>query len=239
MSEDDERRVRELRELAALADGTLPPDRRAAVERKVAESPRLQVLLAEQRRALEAVRTLDERAPHHVRDAIETARASRRPPARRVAALGIAAAAAAVALVLILLPGSKEATPTVAQAAAIASRTPASGAPQLAQAWGLQFPELERAAGWKDLGSRVDHVGNREARTVYYAKGGRRIAYTILSSGSVKVPAGTRSWLRKNKHWYTFGQAGRTVVAWERKGHMCVVSATGLDSRPLVDLITR
>ena len=39
--------------------------------------------------------------------------------------------------------------------------------------------------------------------------------------------------------WYTFEQGGRTVVAWERKGHMCVVSAAGLDSGPLVELITR
>ena len=67
----------------------------------------------------------------------------------------------------------------------------------------------------------------------------RRIAYTILSSGSVRVPAGTRSWRRKGRAWYTFEQGGRTVVAWERKGHMCVVSAAGLDSGPLVELITR
>jgi hypothetical protein len=174
-----------------------------------------------------------------LRDAVEKARTSRRPPPRRVAALGIAAAAAVVAVVLILLPGPRKATPSVAQAAAIAGRTPPRGSPDLAQAWGLDFPELERSGGWKDRGSRVDRVGNREARTVYYAQDRRRIAYTILSAGRVSVPAGTRSWQRKGKSWYTFHQAGRTVVAWERKGHMCVVSASGLDSGPLVDLITR
>ena len=239
MSAGDERRDRELRELAGLADGSLPPDRRAEVERKVAASPRLQALLAEQRRAIAAVRALDHRAPGHVRDAIATARATRRPAPRRVAAVGIAAAAAIAAVVLILLPGTEEATPSLAQAAAIAGRTPPRTGRDLAQAWGLDFPALERSGGWKDLGSRVDRVGNREARTVYYAKDGRRIVYTILSSGRVSVPGGTRSLRRKGKSWYTFDQAGRTVVAWERKGHMCVVSASGLDSRPLVDLITR
>ena len=239
MSAEDERREQERRELAALADGSLAPERRAELEQKVAESPRLQMLLAEQRRALAAVRALDQRAPVHLRDAVATVRARRRPPARRVAALGIAAAGGIVALVLILLPGAKEAAPSLPQAAAIAARMPPRSSPDIARAWGLDFPELERSAGWKDAGSRVDRVGNREARTVYYANGARRIAYTILSAGRVSVPAGTHSWRRKGKSWYRFDQGGRTVVAWERKGHMCVVSATGLDSRPLVDLITR
>ena len=39
-------------ELTALADGRLPPSRRAAVEAAVAASPALAALLAEQRRAL-------------------------------------------------------------------------------------------------------------------------------------------------------------------------------------------
>jgi hypothetical protein len=239
MSAEDKRREQERRELAALADGSLPFPQRMELERKVAQSPRLQAMLAEQRRALTAVRALDQRAPDHVRSAIATARNRRRPPARRVAALGIAAAAASVAVVLILLPGSEEATPSLAQAAAIAGRVPPRASPDLSQAWGLDFPALERSGGWKDLGSRVDRVGNREARTAYYARDGRRIAYTILSSGKVRVPSNTQPWHRKGKSWYRFDQAGRTVVAWERHGHMCVVSASGLDSRRLVDLITR
>ena len=42
----------ELAELAALADGTLPADRRAEVEARVAASPELQELLERQRQSL-------------------------------------------------------------------------------------------------------------------------------------------------------------------------------------------
>src|SRR5207244_1635849 len=67
MPADEKRRDRELAELAALADGSLPLERRKALEQRVAASPRLQALLREQREALEAVRALDQRAPRHLR----------------------------------------------------------------------------------------------------------------------------------------------------------------------------
>lgn len=233
---------RELAELAALADGSLPAERRAEVERRVAASPRLKALLREQRAALAAVRSLDDRAPGHVRESIATTRAhpAARGPRGAVAVGAVAVAAGVVAtLVLLALPGSEPAAPTLSQAAALADRQPASrGLASSEDAWGLEFPELERI-GWTDAGSRMDHVGSRAARTVYYVNNGRRIAYTILSTGSVSVPTGTRSWRRKGKPWYAFDRAGRAVVAWERQGHMCVVSASGLKGRRLVALITR
>jgi hypothetical protein len=245
MPADETRKERELAELAALADGSLPPERRAELEQRVAASPRLQALLRDQRDALDAVRSLDDRAPDHVRESIATRTLERpaRPPRRRraaVAAVALAVAAGVATLVLIALPGSEPAAPTLAQAAALADRQPALRAlPSGETAWGLAFPHLERRGGWKDAGARLDRVGSRAARTVYYVSNGRRIAYTILSTGSLSVPSGTRSWRRKGKPWYAFDQAGRKVVAWERKGHMCVVSASGLSGRRLVDLITR
>ena len=48
--------AQEMEELSALADGTLPAERRAAVEARVAASAELRRLLARQRRAVEAVR---------------------------------------------------------------------------------------------------------------------------------------------------------------------------------------
>ena len=50
------------RDLAALADGSLDSARREQVEARVAGSPRLQALLAEQRSALAAI-ARDDRAP--------------------------------------------------------------------------------------------------------------------------------------------------------------------------------
>jgi hypothetical protein len=237
MPGDEKRRDQELAELAALADGSLPPDRRDALERRVAASPRLQALLREQREALEAIGALDDPAPYRLRESIAPV-LDRPRPRRRLAALALGAIALGV--IALALPGSEPATPTLAQAAALATLKPASGGiPDSERAWGLEFPDLAHLRGWKDAGSRADEVGNRAARTVYYVQGGRRIAYTILSAGSVHVPDGTRSWRRKGSPWYAFDQGGRTVVAWERHGHMCVVSASGLDGRRLVELITK
>jgi hypothetical protein len=151
----------------------------------------------------------------------------------------VAAATAATVLVLLALPGSEPAPPTLAQAAALAARAPTRAAlPGGDAAWGLAYPDLEQL-GWRDAGARVDRVGDRDARTVYYHDDGRRIAYTILASGPVRVPDGARTWRRRGKRWYGFEHDGRTVVAWERHGHMCVVSANGLGGRPLVRLISR
>src|SRR6266508_3429750 len=75
MGSDEKRRAREREreaaDLAALADGTLPPERRREVEERVAGSPRLQLLLLEQRAALEAIRARAERAPQRLHDALE------------------------------------------------------------------------------------------------------------------------------------------------------------------------
>jgi anti-sigma factor RsiW len=58
----------EMAELCALADGTLPAERRLAVEARVAASPELQELLNRQRRALAAMEILaDEHMPAWLR----------------------------------------------------------------------------------------------------------------------------------------------------------------------------
>jgi hypothetical protein len=235
-AEEERRGDRELAELAAFADGSLPPAKREALERRIAASPRLQMLLREQAAALDAVRGLEDRAPHRLRESVA---AARRLPARRfrprVALAGLGVAAGLALLTLLVLPDSDSTLPTLAQAASIAARPPTSAQPAVT-AWGLEYPDL---AGWRAVGSRTDRIGGETARTVFYAKGGRRIAYTILSGGRVRIARGTHTWKRKGKPWYAFTEQGRAVVAWDRKGHMCVVSANGLHGRGLVELITR
>jgi hypothetical protein len=259
----DERRSRdlELADLAALADGSLPPERRPEVEARVAASPRLQALLREQQAALRVVRMRQERAPRRLHDAVarlhgsrsaggSPVRHARRHAGRQRIVLGLGlglAAAGAAALALLVLPGSEPAPPTLVEAAALAARAATSAEPSGEQsgavlagvkAWGLEYPNLSRAKGWRSSGSRTDRVGDRTAKTVFYTKDGRRIAYTILSPGSVRVPRGAAAWHRKGRPWYALDEDGRTVVAWERKGHMCVVSVNGIRRRALVDLIT-
>jgi len=99
----------EVAELAALADGTLPPERRAAVEAHVAASPELAERLAEQQRALGYTRqaAADVDAPAGLRRRVE---AQRRPsrgwaPGRVVLA-GVAAVAVIAAGIGIVVSRS-------------------------------------------------------------------------------------------------------------------------------------
>ena len=92
----------EIAELAALADGSLAPERRAALETQVAESSELADRLAEQQRAVELVRSTaaEVDAPASLRARIEAPQRARRRPTRRRVGL-IAAGAAAVLAVAI------------------------------------------------------------------------------------------------------------------------------------------
>ena len=66
-------RRRTARNLAALADGTLPPERREALLRQVSASPELARALKQQLVALEAIRRLDTPAPAELRERIQRA----------------------------------------------------------------------------------------------------------------------------------------------------------------------
>jgi hypothetical protein len=90
----------ELAELAALADGSLGPERRAAVEARVAASPELAGLLAEQQRAVALTRSAaaDVEAPQALRARVEALGGVRRATAPSPLVLIGAAAAAVVAV---------------------------------------------------------------------------------------------------------------------------------------------
>ena len=99
----DEADGQELVELAALADGSLAPERRAALEARVAASPELADRLAEQQRAVALTRSAaaEVEAPAALRARIDAQRRARRRPARRrLVLLGGAAAAAVLAVAI-------------------------------------------------------------------------------------------------------------------------------------------
>jgi hypothetical protein len=96
-------------ELAALADGSVAPERRAALEARIAASPALADRLAEQERAVALVRGAAEEvgAPAGLRARLEAQRSARtvRAP-RRLALGGVAAAAVAAVAIAVAVVGS-------------------------------------------------------------------------------------------------------------------------------------
>jgi anti-sigma-K factor RskA len=96
-------------ELAALADGSLEPERRAVLEARVAASPALADRLAEQERAVALLHAAADEvdAPAGLRVRVEAERSRRRIRApRRLALAGVAAAAVAAVAIGVAVVGS-------------------------------------------------------------------------------------------------------------------------------------
>ena len=226
---------REIADLCALADGTLPAGRHAEVEARVVASPELLALVERQRASLAATRALaDEPVPPSLVTAVEARRRpSRARPRRRRLGLALSAAgalAAVAAAVLVLTVSGGPTGPSVAQAARFALQ-PASGPPpasaggkQLAvDVQGLAFPDLAQKYGWQATGVRKGRVGDRDATVVYYEKGGRRIAYVIVARPALPRPPGGQITTRASIPYQTLSLQDRPAVTWERLGHTCVM----------------
>jgi anti-sigma factor RsiW len=236
----------QLADLARLVDGTLPADRRAELESRLAESPQLARIVERQSAAVDALReTADTGAPARLRARVERRRGGATAGQRRPALIGGAIAAAAVtALALVVaLPGAGGVS--VASAAALGQR-PATqpapgvtpGTPQLlgAKVGNVPFPNYAAKFSWKPVGARQDGLSGRGATTVYYASGLRRVAYTIVSGSALHAPSGSRSTTRGGVEFRAFRSGGRAAVTWQRGGHTCVLSGAGVRPAELLTL---
>jgi hypothetical protein len=241
-TEPDERTRRDL---ARLADGSLDGYERAELESRLAASPTLRAAFERQLAGAAALRGLELEAPSDLRARVTTHREARRRSPRRKWAIGgpIAAAAAAALIAVVLLP-SGESGPTVREAASL-SRQPATAAVQgdpsspkllAAAVEGVPFPNWSREFGWRAVGTRTDRLDDRLARTVFYRKGGKRIAYTIVSGDGIHAPADSQPTRRNGVNLHAFRSGDRQAVTWWRDGRTCVLSASDVGDRTLVKL---
>jgi anti-sigma factor RsiW len=243
-------------DLAALADGRLDPARRAVVEARVAAEPELAAAFERQLVAVAAIGRAVEgtSAPLALRARIERleaeaghgrllGRVRRRAPARRLSWLipAVAAMAAAALLVALVLPLG--AGLTVEDTLAAATRpidSPAMPDPRndkllREQVDGVRFPNFAGKFGWRAVGVRVDELDGRDMRTVFYERGGERIAYTIVAGEQLEWPD-VEPTVRDGVKLRPFDEEGREVVTWLRGGQTCVLSGDGVSSATLMEL---
>jgi anti-sigma factor RsiW len=245
----------ELAELAALADGSLPSERRAEVEARIADSPELAELVARQRRALGAVRPMaEEPVPSSLRERVGELRptapgsSAGRGLVPRLALSAGAAVVVAVVAVVITLGGGGATAPTVADAAQLATK-PATGPPPgrapgnagalAASVDGVDFPDLRRPDGWTPAGVRRGTLDGRDVLVVFYAKESRRLAYAVVAGDA--LGGGTASYASsryRGVDFRTFTVDGRPAVTWLRNGHTCVLTGDASRSE-LLALATR
>jgi hypothetical protein len=241
---------RERADLAALADDSLPPRRRAAIEARLQAQPELRALVDEQRRARETVRAaaLEVAAPVALRARVDADRRAGAPRRRRrKLAFGgaVAAAAAAVALALVLtLPGDVLGGPTIVEASELAAQPATMPAPLQdaarpkllkKQVEGVPYPYWDDLK-WEASGSRADELDGRRITTVFYNRGGKRVGYQIIPGKRVAPPVATDQQTIDGTVFRTFKANDTTIVTWVRGNHTCVLSSRGVPSQVLVKL---
>jgi anti-sigma factor RsiW len=239
--------TRELADLSALADGTIDPARRPEVEAHIAASPELSALYERERRVVSMLRhaAVTDRAPASLRARIEAQRPKPAVRTRRrfgyAGALVGAVAAVALGLALIL-PNGTPGSPSVSDAAALASKganqpapVPRPGEPSGTIGDGIQdvyFPDWKGHFHAVAVGQRTDGLGGRPAITVYYRWKGKLVAYTIVGMPALSQPNANVT-RQNNVTLRTLKIDGRTVVTWRRNGHTCVISGPGLAASDL------
>jgi hypothetical protein len=185
---EDEAGDQEFAELAALADGSLAPERRAVLEARVAASPELAGRLAEQQQAVELARSAVDgvEAPAALRARID---AKRRQPrvstSRRLVLTGVAAAAVAVVALAVGLAVFDSGTTGERFHAALAPTDLAPGASGEATL-------TKTSSGWR---IELDAAGLPRLES------GRFYEAWLRNSEGVLVPIGTFNESRKVTLW--------------------------------------
>lgn len=241
-------------ELAALADGSLEPERRERALRRVRSSHELQEALAEQQRAVGMTAAVDVRAPAALHQRVEAMVASaprrreRVRPSRRFGMAAVATAALAAGVVAIALAttsgggsqgfGVKQAAALTLSSATMAApaESRADRAQLSASVEGVRFPYWGERFGWHSSGARSDRVAGHSVTTIFYSNSeGKRVGYAIASGNAPRTQGG-RTVERWGVSYRISADGGASVVSWKRDGHLCVVSGRGVSARTLLSL---
>ena len=184
----DEAGGQEVVELAALADGSIAPERRAALEARVASSPELAERLAEQQRAISLAQSAaaEVEAPAALRARINARRQLRPARVSRRLVLVPAAATAALAIVIAVVSG-------VFGSGAAGTRFHAAlAATSLAPGAGGDATLTKTTSGW-----RIEVDASRLPRL----DSGRFYEAWLRNADGVLVPIGTFNEGRKLTLW--------------------------------------
>jgi hypothetical protein len=232
-------------DIAAAADGSLPPARQAELEAMAQRDARLAAAIDEQRRAMTLIRdaAAEVRAPLALRERLEADRARMARPRARRRWFSIALAGAAAAAVLLAVVFVGPSGPTLQDAAAFGLAQPTAPAPgvqgkllDVAQD-GIAFPEWAVKFGWKATGVHTGEIDGRDATTVYYEKDGKTLAYTIVGGDALDVPDDAKTVDVSGTPVHLFEtDDGRPAATWERNRHTCVLAGAGVPDEKLSEL---
>jgi hypothetical protein len=232
-------------DLAAAADGTLPPARQQELEAMAERDPALAAALADQRRALTLIRgaASEVRAPLALRERLEVQRSTSWRPRTAKRWFSVATAGALAAAVLLAVVLASPGGPTLDEAAAFAAR-PATGPAPAAEGKllaadqdGVVFPEWDAKFGWQATGIREGEIDGRDATTVYYEKDGKTLGYTIVGGDALDGPDDARTIDAEGTPVEIFRtDDGRPAATWEREGHTCVLTGEGVPDAKLAEL---
>jgi hypothetical protein len=102
---------------------------------------------------------------------------------------------------------------------------------------GIPFPDWEGRFGWRSSGSRSDRLGGRTIRTVFYrGPAQQQVGYAIVAgTPPPSLTGGIVEW-RYGTPYHVLQEGSGEVVAWLRKGHLCVVGGRGVSSATLLGL---
>jgi len=170
------------------------------------------------------------------------ARPGRRRPRRLVPiAAGLAAAAAAAAIVFTINLGSSSPTNVAsATAAGLGSATRPAPATQGrfvdARVGSVRFPDYSYGLPFKATGERHDTIAGRNAVTVFYSGGSRRVGYTILDGKPLPVPSSAKPVSYADLDAFSFSKDGARVVTWRRDALTCVLVSRSVDEQTMLQM---